>query len=247
MKISVTLFLSLIFIFSIAGADETSHRFHSNKPEGTHSYRVGDYVKADKNFDFDYDYDYDFDFDFNNDFSRTINIKPIHKIDRKTRHYVRYKPGILDGMDLDYHGSTLIISNDRRGDEVKITEDHNLYINGDKVELDSEQREVVGDFYEKTMHLTEQARIVGKEGARVGLKGARLGLSAIFKIIHLLSPDYDSDDMEREMDAEASLIEDQANDLGRYAEDLEDSAEEVQDLADRMCDKIPEIDRLGWF
>ena len=113
--------------------------------------------------------------------------------------------------------------------------------------MNADQRQLVGEFYEKTMHLTEQAKVIGKEGARIGIKGAKLGLSAIFKVFHLLSPNYDTDDLEREMEAEASVIEDQAKDLERYADSIEDSAEEVEDLAEEMSEKIPEIDRLGWF
>jgi hypothetical protein len=247
MKIFITFILSAFLIVSIAAAEETGHRFSGKKAERTYSY----------NYDYDYDIDFDdinfddIDFkDFNFDFDDDHGVTVIDKTNRFDRHFSRnryFGHSILEDADLSFRGSTIVIKHDRRGDVVKITGNYDLIINGGEVKLDDNQRRLVGEFYEQTHQLTEQAKLVGKEGAKIGIKGAKLGVSAFFKVFHLLSPNYDTDDLEREVEAEARLIEAQAKDLERYAKDIEYMADNIEDLAEQMSEEIPEIDRLGWF
>lgn len=241
MKILVASFLSLFLIFSIASADETCHRFHGKDVHRTYSYNY-DY---DYDYDFDYDFDKDFDFDFDFDKDFNIDLDDDHKFHGWNIGYDRSH--FLNNIDLDFDDGSIILTNDRHDDEVEITENHDLIINGDEVELDATQRRLVGEFYDQTYQLIDQAKLVGKEGAKIGVKGAKLGVSTIFKLFHLLSPNYDTDDMEREVEAQAELLEAEAKDLESYARDIEDMADDIEDIAEQMSEDIPEIDRLGWF
>ena len=146
------------------------------------------------------------------------------------------------------HGSVMIRHDEgRRESVVEVTEDEELIVNGKAVKLDHDQRDMVADFYERCVELHESAVEIGRAGAKVGLEGAKLGARAIGCLFKLASASYDEDDMERELEREAQKIEAKAAVLERRADDIEENAEHIERLTDRMCDKIPELDRLRWF
>lgn len=153
-----------------------------------------------------------------------------------------------DGLQLDFDGDTLIVEsgeNDR--DTVEISADFDLTVNGHRIETDRKDRKLLQAYYEKAGEIDEAARQIGLEGARIGVKGAALGVSALGKVIHLLSSDYDSDDLEEEIEAEAEKIESQAEGLEEAAELLEEQVEELEEIADDLQDRIPALDDLDWF
>lgn len=155
----------------------------------------------------------------------------------------------IDGMDLEIHDNDLIFtpSDDDEEGEVRITEGHELYVNDHRIQLDSKQQELVGDYHDQMMALIDSAKKIGLEGARVGVDGAALGIRAVGNVFKLLSPDYDTDDLEREMEKEAAKIEAKAAKLEDKANDIEDQAEELEDIHDDMIDTIPELADLDWF
>lgn len=150
-------------------------------------------------------------------------------------------------FDLD-RGSVIIThKEDRHRDVVEVTEDSVLIVNGDEVKLDERQKQLVGEFHEDCMNIYESAKKVGWEGAKIGVEGAKLGVRAVGCVFKLLSPDYDSDDMEEELEREAARIEAKADVLEMKAGHIEEMAEELEDLAIDMRRAIPELDALGWF
>ena len=149
----------------------------------------------------------------------------------------------------DLEDDVLIIThedNDART-VVEITKAYELYIDGDQVALDDSQQALVGEFYETCLGIYAEAKEIGWEGAKIGVDGAKLGLKAIGCLFKLLSPNYDSDDMERELEREAKKLEIKAEVLEERAEIIEDMADEVEDLAYEMRRKIPELRDLYWF
>ena len=171
-------------------------------------------------------------------YDRRVNIQHDHFLDRH------------DDLSFDLDDGTLIITyeRDRRDySVVEFTEDYQLFIDGDEVELNDDQRELVGTFYDQSMDIVDYAKEIGWEGAKIGVEGAKLGVQAIGCLFKLLSPHYDSDDMEDEMERAAEEIEERAEVLEEKAELIEEMVEDLEDIADDMCDEIPELDRLGWF
>lgn len=170
-----------------------------------------------------------------------------------SRHHYRGNHHFLDWDDdvsFDLDDGTIIIEYDRgrrHREIVEITEDYELYIDGDRIDLDADQRALVREFHEQGMEIVDYAKEIGLEGAKIGVEGAKLGMRAIGCLFKLLSPGYDSDDMEYEMERAAEEIEDRAEELEDRAELIEDMAEDLEYIAEDMRDAIPELDRLGWF
>lgn len=155
-----------------------------------------------------------------------------------------------DDISFDLDDGTLIITHERnRRDRsvVEFTEDYELYIDGDKIRLNDDQRELVGEFYKQSMDIVDYAKEIGLEGAKIGVEGAKLGMRAIGCLFKLLSSDYDSDDMEDEMERAAENIEEQAEILEEKAEYIEDMVYDLDDIAYDLRNEIPELDRLDWF
>jgi hypothetical protein len=170
------------------------------------------------------------------------------------RHYSHHEVShsshsSIDGMSLNIDHDDLIFTpaDEDEDGEVKITEEHELYVNDQRIRLNSEQQKLVGEYHDQMMALIESAKKIGLEGARVGVEGAALGIKAVGGVFKLLSPDYDTDDLEREMERESSKIEAKAAKLEAKADDIEDQADELEDLHDELIDTIPELADLDWF
>ncbi len=150
-------------------------------------------------------------------------------------------------LDIDRDGTIIIEAKHRKRQEVEITKEFELFINGDQITLDEDQRKLVEEYYLLMTDLIDQAKAIGLEGAKVGVEGAKLGLTAVGKLFKLLSPRYDTDDYEREIEDAAERLEMKAEKLEEKAEIIEDIADDLDDLAHEMRREIPEIRKLRWF
>lgn len=174
--------------------------------------------------------------------------------DENKGHYSRiktdcnsYEHHSYGSYEVDVEDGTVIITlNDRDADVVEITPDYELFINGERIKTNDEQKKLLGKFHSKTLVLVEQSKAIGIEGAKIGVKGAGLGLKALGGVFRLMDDDFDSDDLERELEKEAAKLEANAADLEIQAEELEDIADELEDIADELSQSIPELDDLDW-
>lgn len=143
---------------------------------------------------------------------------------------------------LDIDGGDVYLYPDRHHhDEIRITDDCGLFVNGHEIDLDDEGRELVGEIYNMALDIEKQAYLIGKEGAKLGVAGAKIGIQAVAGVFKLLRFDYDSDDLEHEMEIEAEMLEARAEILEEEAEELENMADELETLVDRLEMDIPEL------
>lgn len=143
---------------------------------------------------------------------------------------------------LDIDGGDVYLYPDRHHhDEIRITDDFRLFVNGHEIDLDNEDRELVEKIHNLALDIEKQAYLIGKEGAKLGAAGAKIGIQAVAGVFKLLRFDYDSDDLEQEMEIKAEMLEAQAEILEEEAEELEDMADELEMLADRLERDIPEL------
>lgn len=156
--------------------------------------------------------------------------------------------GHLDGVSIDIEdGSIILTHDDRRRETVEITEDYELYVNDERVDLDEDQQALVAEYYELGMDIVAYAKRLGWEGAKIGVSGAKLGLKAVGSVFKLIFTSYDTEDFEREMEREAARLEARAEVLEEKAEVIEDMAEELEDIAYEMNREIPQLRKLDWF
>ena len=170
-----------------------------------------------------------------------------HEDDGKRKHR-RHQSYVLEHLDIDIDDDILVLTCEYDDDLwVEITPDYRLYISGRRVYLNQDQRDIVADYYDHFMEIMDKAKVIGKEGAKIGVKGAKLGVLAAGAALKLLFTDYDSDDLEDDIEEEAEKLEVRAEELEEMAEELEEIADEFEDLHYTMKREIEELDELDWF
>lgn len=130
---------------------------------------------------------------------------------------------------------------------VEITDDYNLYVNGNKVKLNRDQKELVAEYYDLLESIIEYAKEIGLESARIGVAGAKIGLKALVGAMKALLTEYESDKLEEDLEDEGKQLEEMARDLEDKAEDLEHLAEALEKTHKSLHKEIPQLRELKWF
>ena len=130
---------------------------------------------------------------------------------------------------------------------LKITEGYDLFVNDDKIEIDEEQKEFLIMFHKLVSKVYDEAIDLGLEGAKIGVKGASLGLKVFPGLLKMMFTSYDSDDFERDMEAEAEKLEKVAEELEEVAEELEYKTIKIEKYYFSLKDIIPELEKYKWF
>ncbi len=99
----------------------------------------------------------------------------------------------FDHKSIDLEDGTLVIENEDEGWIVEITEDYKLYVNGERVRTDRQQKKLLRRYYRDYEDIEEFVEEIAEEGAKIGLAGARLGVSAVACVAKIFLEDYDSD------------------------------------------------------
>ncbi len=152
-----------------------------------------------------------------------------------------------EDISIDIEDGLLIIECEDYDDIVEITEEYGLYINGSEIETDEKEKKLLRNYYHQFEDIIEYAVDISVEGARLGVKGAGLGLKAVANIVKLVLDDYDSDNLQRDMEKESDKIERAAKRLEKKAEKLEEVAEDFEDTHIKLRKSIDELDDLEWF
>ena len=148
----------------------------------------------------------------------------------------------IGDYDLDVEDGTVYLYLDgHRHDEIRITDDSRLFVNGREIDLDDEQKEMVKEIHDRAIDIENQAYAIAREGAKIGAAGAKIGIQAVAGIFKLIRSDYDSDDLEREMEYKTEELEAQAEKLEELADQLEDDADELERQIDKMEREFSEI------
>lgn len=151
----------------------------------------------------------------------------------------------IQNADIDIEKESIIIKNDDY--EVEITSDYELYVNGKCVKTNADQKELVKEYHDLIFEIIDRAKEVGKEGAKLGIHGAKIGLQAIVGVFKLLRDDYDTDDLEEELELKSDELNEKAEELEKEAEKLEYLASDLEDLHEALIEEIPELEELDTF
>ncbi len=163
------------------------------------------------------------------------------------RHHARHLSH-GKGMESDWNGDTLVLTDAAgSGGSAEVTPVGGLTINGDTVPLDRDERRLVQDFYGGYVRIEEEAAVLGAEGAKLGVAGAALAARALARAVRLSRDDYDEEDLEREMEAEAARMEMKGTDLEKRGEAIVSLVDDLRGTVTEMRGRIPELGALEWF
>lgn len=143
-------------------------------------------------------------------------------------------------FDID-DGSIILEYRDRHHTTVEITEDYQLFVDDEIIDLNDEQQELVREFYDGSMDVIERAIDIGWKGAAIGAEGAKIGIAAVAGLIKVLLTSYEMEDFEYDIEQQAEELEEKAEILEKHAEVIEEMADDLEDIYRQMCRDIPEL------
>ena len=154
-----------------------------------------------------------------------------------------------DHISIDMKHGAVVIEHREGQDrsEVEITEEYELFIDGDLITTDQEQEKLLKEYHTLVVDIHDYAKEIGWEGARIGVDGAKIGLQAGLGVLKMLFTSYDDDDLDRDLDRATAKIEARAEALEDKAEIIEDMADDLEDLTIDLSEAIPELAELEWF
>lgn len=155
--------------------------------------------------------------------------------------------GILENVSVDIEGSTLILTDERTDDYVEISEDFELFVNGELIPVSKDEKLLLEKYYHLYFDIIDYAKRIGLEGAKIGVEGAAIGVKAVAGVFKLLREDYDSEDLEAELEEEADKLEEKAEQLEDRAKNIEDMAEVLENLHYQLGDEIEALSDLEMF
>lgn len=153
-----------------------------------------------------------------------------------------------DNSSFEVEGDELVITREhRRGDdEVVVSRDGDLTINGERIEVGDGERKDLKKLYREAVKLEEMAEKIGAEAARIAEASSEFAAAQVAAALRSLRDDdaeVDEDEMEKieiRFEAEVEQIE-------KFAEKIEEQADEVVELAEDLQDRIPALGELRWF
>jgi len=152
-----------------------------------------------------------------------------------------------DDVEVTINDGCITFTDEESCESVQITDECKLVVNERIVHLDRHQQRLVETYHSRFSNLTEDAIELAKDAVKIGLDGAKLGAFAVLGVLKLLSPDYDSDDLEVDLSIKGNKIERKAERLERRGERLEKRAESLECLHRELRSSIRELDELEWF
>jgi hypothetical protein len=145
------------------------------------------------------------------------------------------------------HGDVLIYEKDNDEEAVEITAENRLYVRDKLVKTDEKQQALTREYRDRALDIRHEAGRIGIEGAKIGVDGAKIGIKAVVGVFKLMLPDYNSDDLDRDMNEESDKIEAKADVIEKRAKALEETAKDLERLQREMKEAIPELRDLSWF
>lgn len=151
-----------------------------------------------------------------------------------------------DGIHVSIDDGSVILTHEDEDDEIEITDEYELYINGHLIKTDARQQELLREYHTLVFGIKDRALEIGIKGAKIGAEGAKIALQAIGGVIKMIFTAYDEDDLDRDMDKATREIEYKAELLEDEAEEIEEMADDIEDVWYDMQEEIPEIAALRW-
>ena len=149
-------------------------------------------------------------------------------------------------MTMDFEDGLLVIEHEDEDWIVEITEEYKLYVDGELVKTDRQQKKLLRSYYRDYEEIEEMAEEIGRDAAKIGVAGAKIGVNAVACVAQLLLEDYDCD-IEIDFDIDEDEIEKLASKLEKKADKIEDLADDLEKTHKKLRNSISELEDLEDF
>lgn len=144
----------------------------------------------------------------------TPNCDALDEFDSKDTH--------ID-TDMDFNGGDIVFRTDGKV-TMMITEDRELFLDGEQVELDARGQELVGEYYMVFEEFIDDVADIAGDAAGLGASAAIEAIAMIFQ------DDSAIEDFEARVEAKAGLIEARADDMCGRLRRIETIERELQQI-----------------
>ena len=104
-------------------------------------------------------------------------------------------------VEVNFDDGSIVFTHEDDDETVEITDEYELIVNGQAGTSRCRRAEArLRKYYLSFENIMEEAKQIGIEGARLGVQGVKLGIAAAVGKFELLSPTYDEEDFEDELD-----------------------------------------------
>ncbi len=156
---------------------------------------------------------------------------------------------VSDHSSLEVDGDQLIITCDGRSarEEVVVTADGVLTIDGREIQTSSHEVKLLKKFYRESVELERQAGLIAEDAEELAADATAFAAVAIKDALRGLGDQKQSrSDRKRDRKLKADF-EKRSELIEKIGEDIGQQADVVKELAKELQREIPELRELGWF
>ena len=156
---------------------------------------------------------------------------------------------VLQNKDIDIvHGSIVITdaSNQYR-DIVRISENYNLYVNGQKIRTNRRQACHLKQYHHYVCEIHRQATLMGGEALQIGVLGTRSSALAFSKFRRASFTKDTDPELRNAISGDYLPIEEHGADLEDWGDQVKIMIENLKVLHIKLNDEIPALRKLQWF
>ncbi len=149
-------------------------------------------------------------------------------------------PASMDDFKINFEEDTLVmVYKNSPSHTVRILPDFQLLLDGQNIALDSEQRELVKNYYLNVQELVDAATEMGLIGAKIGVESLGIGLRAITHMVaQLLLSEEKIQTTEKKLQEQEEKVKMKASTLEKMGDALEVKAKILEEMHCQLIFKI---------
>ncbi|BFN37267.1 hypothetical protein [Fidelibacter multiformis] len=140
-----------------------------------------------------------------------------------------------------------IYSETRTQEDVKIYKNGKLLINDQEIKLNPYEINLVTEYYDLCDSMEKEIEILVDKASDIGKEAGKIGIAAAAGVLRMLSPFYDAEDFEEDIEVKSSDIEAQADELEKYADRIKELSHDLEKNHNRLKMRVDALYRLSWF
>ncbi len=140
-----------------------------------------------------------------------------------------------------------IYPKNRSSEDVKIYQDGRIFINNQQIKLNTYEEKLSVEYFGTCDSMKKEIKILVDKAADIGVEAGKIGVAAATGVLRMLSPFYDAEDFEEDIEIKSSDIEAKADELEKYADRVQELSNELEKIHKRLKMRVDALYNLSWF
>ncbi|MCD6235038.1 MAG: hypothetical protein DRP86_02275 [Candidatus Neomarinimicrobiota bacterium] len=140
-----------------------------------------------------------------------------------------------------------IYPENRSSENVKIYNDGKLFINGQEVKLNPYEQKLAVEYFTLCNSMKKEIKILVDKAADIAEEAGKIGVTAVAGVLRMLSPFYDAEDFEEDIEVKSSNVKAKADELEKYGDRIEELSDDLNKNHKRLKMRVDALYKLSWF